>query len=162
MMLEWLEWLEGTGLGRIARESLYGFQVLVAIHILGLIFSIGTLLWVDLRMMGLSLSDRPFSTVYRSLSKWFVAGFGIMFLSGAALFAGFATSAYGNAYFRIKISMILLAGINALAFHAIMRRSPTEAAGQIPSLRIRLAGFLSILFWGVTVLCGRMMSYTLF
>ena len=47
MMLEWLEWLEGTGLGRIARESLYGFQVLVAIHILGLIFSIGTLLWVD-------------------------------------------------------------------------------------------------------------------
>ena len=162
MMLDLLEWLEGSGFGRIARESLYGFQILVAIHILGLILSLGTLLWVDLRMLGLALPDQPLPTVYRSLSKWFVAGFTIMFLSGAMLFAGFATSAYENVYFRIKIALIVLAGINAVAFHALEQRTPEQAARGPSSPRIRLAGFLSILFWGAVVICGRMMSYTLF
>ena len=68
-MLELLEWLEGSGFGRIARESLYGFQILVAIHILGLIVSLGTLLWVDLRMLGLALAQQPLPAVYRSLSR---------------------------------------------------------------------------------------------
>lgn len=161
-MLELLEWLEGTGLARVVRESLYGFPVLVAIHILGLIFSIGILLWVDLRMMGLSLSGQPLSAVYRSLSKCFVAGFGIMFLSGAALFSGFATSAYENVYFRIKIATIVLAGVNAVVFHAAVSRMPVQADAGMPSRAIRLAGILSILFWAVVILCGRMMSYTLF
>lgn len=161
-MLELLEWLEGTGFASIARESLYGFQILVAIHIVGLIFSVGTLLWVDLRMLGLCLPGQPLSGVYRALARWFVVGFGVMFLSGAALFAGFATSAYENTYFRIKIAVIVLAGINAAVFHAMVKRMPADADAGAPPGAVRLAGTLSIVFWGVVILCGRMMSYTLF
>ena len=161
-MADLLEWIEGTGLASIARESLYGFQVLVAIHILGLIFSVGLLLWVDLRMLGLAMPVERLTTVYGALSKWFVAGFSIMFLSGAALFAGFATSAYENAYFRIKIALILLAGINAIIFHSLLKRIPADADAVQPPVFIRVAGILSILFWSVVIFCGRMMSYTLF
>ena len=107
-MLEILEWLEGTPLGAIARESLYGFQVLVGIHILGLIFSVGVLLWLDLRMIGVCLKGFPLSEIYRALSKWFIVGFSAMFLSGIALFAGFATSAYENVFFRVKILAMIL------------------------------------------------------
>lgn len=161
-MSDLLEWIEGTGLASIARESLYGFQVLVAIHILGLILSVGMLLWVDLRMLGLALPGERLSAVYRSLSKWFIVGFGVMFLSGATLFAGFATSAYENTFFRIKIAVIVIAGINALVFHSLIKRMPVHTDLDAPSGTIRLAGILSLLCWGVVILCGRMMSYTLF
>lgn len=161
-MLEWLQWLEGTGLGRIARESLYGFQILVGIHILGLILSVGILLWVDLRMIGASLRSQRLSDVYGMLSKWFLIGFGVMGLSGAALFAGFATSAYGNVYFRIKIAVIILAAINAIIFHALLRRLPARADTGSPVAFVRVAGFLSLACWATVILCGRMMSYTLF
>lgn len=161
-MIEMFQWLEGTGLGRIARESLYGFQVLVGIHILGLILSVGPLLWVDLRMLGLSLKGQKLSEVHDTLSMWFIVGFGIMGLSGAALFAGFATSAYENVYFRIKIAVIVLAGINAVVFHTLVRRLPVQADSGRPAGLTRLAGFLSLAFWATVILCGRMMSYTLF
>ncbi|NIO40676.1 MAG: hypothetical protein GTO41_11150 [Burkholderiales bacterium] len=85
-----------------------------------------------------------------------------MFLSGAALFAGFATSAYENTYFRIKIVVMVLAGINAVGFHALAKRMPEQADSTAPSRSVRLAGAVSILSWGVVILCGRMMSYTLF
>lgn len=161
-MLEMLEWLEGSSLGGIARESLYGFQVLVGIHILGLIFSVGTLLWVDLRMLGICLTGQRLSKVYGAFSKWFAVGFMIMLLSGAALFSGFATSAYENMYFRIKITVIVLAGINAVVFHTLLKRIPAHADSGAPAGFVRMAGMLSLVFWGVVVLCGRMISYTLF
>jgi len=161
-MLEILEWLEASALGAITRESLYGFPVLVGIHILGLIFSVGILFWVDLRMIGVCLKGYPLIDVYRALSKWFVFGFSVMLLSGFALFAGFATSAYENTFFRIKILVIILAGINAIAFHFLVRRMPAEAASADSMLSVRLMGIASISFWAVVILCGRMISYTLF
>ena len=108
-ILEICAWLETTALGAIARESLYGFQILVGTHILGLILSVGILLWADLRMIGIALTAGGLSDVYRNLSPWFLVGFGLMFLSGGALFAGFATSAYENTYFRIKMAALVLA-----------------------------------------------------
>lgn len=159
-MLEVLEWLEGTSVGTMVRESLYGFQVLVGIHILGLIFSVGILLWMDLRMLGVVLTGRRLRDVYAALSKWFVPGFVVMLLSGATLFAGFATSAYGNTFFRIKILVMSLAGINALVFHVLVRRTPSDEGP--PSMAVRSAGALSIGLWAVVIFCGRMMSYTLF
>lgn len=161
-MPELLDWLEATIVGRISRESLYGFQILVGIHILGLIFSVGVLLWVDLRMLGIALHGCRLSAVYRALSRWFLIGFTVMIVSGAALFAGFATSAYENTFFRIKILVMMLAGVNALVFHYMLRRMPVHADAGAPSSAVRLAGMFSIAFWAIVILCGRMMSYTLF
>jgi hypothetical protein len=161
-MLELLQRIEDSALGAIARESLYGFQILVAIHLLGLIFSLGTLLWIDLRMLGLCLTSQRLDDVYRELSRWFIAGFAIMFVSGTALFAGFATSAYENFYFRIKIVVMILAGLNAIAFHLLLRRTSKPADSDAPAISIRAAGLFSIAAWGAVAFCGRMMSYTLF
>jgi len=162
-LLELCEWLEGTGLGAIARESLYGFQILVAIHVLGIAFSVGTLLWMDLRMLGLGLTSARLSAVYRSLAPWFSVGFATMVVSGVMLFAGFATSAYANTFFRIKLAAMGLAAANALVYHALARRTPAAAdAAPLPPASVRLAGFASIALWSIVILAGRMISYTLF
>lgn len=162
-MIEILEWLESTDLAAIARESLYGFQILVAAHLIGLIFSVGTLLWMDLRMIGLGLPDQSLTSLYGRLSRWFGAGFSLMFLSGFALFAGFATSAIGNTYFRIKLLAIGLAGINAVMFHILLKRVPSDVnSAATPPASIRLAGVVSVCLWTVVILCGRLISYTLF
>lgn len=162
-IFEICQWLESTALGAVARESLYGFQILVAIHLLGLIWSVGILLWVDLRMIGLSLTDGRLSEVYRNLSPWFLAGFATMLISGVALFAGFATSAYENTFFRIKLIAMLLAAANALIYHvAATRMSGESDAAPRPASYVRVAGLASIALWAVVILCGRMMSYTMF
>ena len=162
-ILEFCEWLESTAPAVLVRESLYGFPILVGIHILGLILSVGTLLWVDLRLLGVSLRQSRVSEVYRGLAPWFTSGFLVMFASGATLFAGFATSAYENLYFRVKVVALLLAGLNALAFHALTQRGSTvwDAAPRPPAA-VRLAGLASIVLWAVVILAGRMISYTMF
>src|ERR1700704_5730600 len=103
------EWLQRTSMGILVRESLYGFPIVVATHILGLALSVGTLVWFDLRLLGVSMRRCPVSQVYLRLMPWMLTGFAIMFVSGGLLFAGFATKAYANVYFCLKLGAIVFA-----------------------------------------------------
>ena len=156
-------WIEQTPLGVFVRESQYGFLVLVAVHIAGLALSAGTVVWFDLRLLGVSMRGVPAPTVYRQLMPWFFAGFLIMFVSGGTLLSGFATAAYGNIYFRVKASALLLAGVNALAYHLVTGRrvARLDGAATLP-WPARAAGLLSIAAWTIVILAGRMISYTLY
>ena len=155
--------IEGSALGTFVRESLYGFQALVAIHILGLTLSVGTLLWWDLRLLGVGLRNVRVSELYRRLMPWTLTGFLVMFITGLLLFTGFATKAYGNIPFRIKITAQVLAAANALVYHSVTERRIArwdEAAR--PPLGARIAGLTSIVLWAVVIMCGRLISYTMF
>jgi hypothetical protein len=156
-------WLEQSAVGVLVRESLWGFQIVVALHIFGLILSVGTLVWFDLRLLGVSMRRVPVSQVYRQLAPWSAAGFVAMFVTGSLLVTAFATRAYGNFYFRLKMIALVLAGLNALYYHVVTERHLAEwDEGERPPGAARFAGLISIVIWAVVVLAGRMISYTLY
>ena len=162
-LLEIAQWLEATAIARWVQESLYGFALLVAIHLLGLTVSVGTLIWFDLRLLGVSMLRIPVSHLYRRLMPWTLTGFAVMFVSGGILLAAYATNAYGNLYFRIKAIALVLAGLNAFFYHRITERQIHRwDEARHPSVPARMAGLISIGVWTVVILAGRMMSYTMF
>jgi len=162
-LVDVLIWLEGTSLATLIQESRFGFPIVVGAHILGLTLSVGTLLWVDLRMLGVAVQRLPVSQVYRSLAPWFLAGFAMMLASGVTLFTAYATLAYSNFYFRLKMIALVLAGVNAFVFHVMTQRTSVDwDAAPRPPAAARVAGLMSIVLWVVVILAGRMMSYTMF
>jgi hypothetical protein len=162
-LLSICSWLETTAVALVVRESAYGFAVLAGLHILALTVSVGIVIWFDLRLLGLSMPSCPVQQVYRRLMPLMVCGFAVMFVTGALLFTGFATKAYGNPYFRLKLIGLFVAGANAAYFHFATERGIAEwnTARRLPSLA-RLAGVVSIVVWALVILAGRMMSYTMF
>jgi hypothetical protein len=79
------------------------------------------------------------------------------------LFYSGPVRAAGNIFFRIKMIMIVLAGVNALVFHfTIYRRVAAWDADPAPPLRARLAGIFSLFLWSGVVICGRMQAYNWF
>jgi hypothetical protein len=162
-LVEAAEWLEATSAGVMVRESLYGFPILVAIHLLGLAISVGVVIWFDLRLLGVSMAGHPVTAVYRRLMPLAFVGYAVMFVSGGFLLAGFATAAFENVYFRIKVAAMVCAGVNALLYHWITERriEQWDDSRRLP-LPARTAGLVSIAVWTVVVLSGRMMSYTIF
>jgi len=162
-VLDLLHWLEATETATLVRESLYGFAILVGIHIIALVFSVGTLVWFDLRLLGVAFQGAPVSRVYRRVMPWATSGFVVMFLSGGLLFVGYASAAYQNVFFRIKISALALAALNAVLYHLVTERGRVAWDTQArPPAAARVAGLVSILLWATVILCGRLMSYTMF
>ena len=163
MLHQAFEWLEATAVGVMVRESAWGFPILVAVHILAITLSVGTLVWFDLRLLGVSMTAQRASMMYRRLVPWMFTGFGVMVVSGVILLAGFATAAYDNVYFRVKMAAMALAAVNAFFYHRYTERRIAEWDNAAsPPGRARIAGLVSMCVWGVVIVAGRMMSYTMF
>ena len=162
-LFELCQWLEATSIGVHVREDIWTFPVLIAVHMLGLTLSVGTLLWFDLRLMGFGLSNCSVSRLYRRLMPLMLPSFLIMAVSGSMIFMGFATLAYENVYFKIKLAALVVAGLNAMLFHVFTekRLGPWDDARVLP-FPARVAGFVSILAWLTVILSGRMISYTMY
>lgn len=157
------QWLESSAVGVLVRESLYGFPAVVGLHILGLALSVGTLLWFDLRLVGVVLPGVPVTRVYRQLIPWAAVGFLLMGATGLMLFTGYAAAAAGNVFFRIKLAAMVLAGVNAFYYHRVTE--PSAATWEHlarPPAGARLAGAVSLLLWTIVILCGRIMAYTMY
>ena len=158
-----LEWLEATPVGVLIKESPWGFPIIVAVHIFGITLSVGMLVWFDLRLLGVSMTGYRASVIYRRLMPWMFTGFTIMFITGLMLVTAYATAAYGNLYFRIKVSAMVLAAVNALVYHRYTERRIREwDDASPPPTGARFAGLVSICVWAVVIMAGRMMSYTMF
>ena len=162
-LMQFAEWLEATAISRWVQESIWGFVIVVAVHILGLTLSVGTLIWFDLRLLGVSMLRIPVSQLYRRLMPWILSGFAVMFVSGGVLLAAYASAALENTYFRIKAVALLVAAANAFFYHRVTERQIHRwDEARRPALSARAAGLISIVVWTVVILSGRMMSYTMF
>lgn len=158
-----LETLEASAAGTWVRESTWGFAIVVGGHILGLALSVGVLAWFDLRLLGVGVTGVPVSRVFRRLMPWAFGGFALMFATGLLLFAAYATDAYPNPWFRLKLIAMTAAGGNALAYHLITERTLARwDRAATPPPAARLAGGLSLGLWASVVLLGRAMAYTMF
>lgn len=153
--------IQDSDFGTSIRESTWTFPIIETTHVLALAISVGLILITDLRLTGSILRKRAFSELWAQLKPWFTAGFIIMFLSGIFLFLSQAFKAYESFFFRAKIVMLVLAGINALAFEYTSRPSIAEwDTAPVPPLRARLAGWFSIILWAGIIAAGRTMAYT--
>jgi hypothetical protein len=159
-VVEWCKALEETRIGEIVRES--AFPYIEAAHVLGLALSVGTVVWFDLRLLGATMRTRSVSEVFRNLKGWMLAGFSLMFVTGALLFTAHAAKAYANGYFRVKLALIVLAGVNTAVYHLTIDRSRAEwGDAPRPPLGARAAGLISLVLWFSVIAAGRIFAYEL-
>ena len=157
------QWLEGTAGSIAIRESTLLYPFIETTHVLTLCLFLGLLLMLDLRLLGIGLSGVPVSDVAGRLLPWSLVGFALMAISGILLFYSGPVRASQNIFFRIKLVMIALTGINALLFHlTIYKRVADWDCDPTPPFRARLAGACSLLLWCLVVICGRMQAYNWF
>jgi len=162
MLLTACEWLYATSISVGIRESLWVFPIIETIHVLGLSLSVGVLFVSDLRLVGLALTRRPASALWSQLWPWMMAGFIVMFASGALLFWSQPVKAYQSIFFRIKLGLLVLAGLNAAFYHlTVFRRMGEWDRAPMPPLQARLTGWISLALWAGIIAAGRTMAYTL-
>ncbi len=117
----------------------------------------------DLRLLGWIMRRLPVREVYGRLLPWTLAGFVIMVISGALLFSAIPLRSYQNIFFRFKMILLLLAGLNVWIFNSrVYRRVTTWNLDAVPPRAARLAGALSLVLWVGIIFSGRMIAYNWF
>jgi hypothetical protein len=144
-------------------ESRYAYDLIESVHVWALCLFFGLAVMFDLRLLGWIMRSVPVSEVARRLLPWTVVGFIVMVITGSLLFSAIPLRSYQNIFFRAKMIMLLLAGLNVWIFHSgVYRRVATWEVDSKTPRAARVAGSLSLILWVCIVLSGRMIAYNWF
>jgi hypothetical protein len=142
------------------RESIYGYPALLTAHVIAMCLFAGLVIMMDLRLVGLAYRETPVSQIQRRLFPWQMVGMALSAITGSLLFYGQPLRYYGKVFFWIKVLFMVLAGVNAIAFHFTTYRSvATWDSDRVLPPGARLAGAFSLALWAGVVMTGRLTAY---
>jgi hypothetical protein len=153
--------LEASSLAASIRSSLYLFPFIESAHVIGLTMVFGTIAIVDLRLLGIASTRRPFSRIASDLFRWTWAAFALTVVTGLLMFTTNAAVYYHNVFFRCKMAMIALAGVNMAIFEMTTLRSVQRWDKDAAAPRAgRTVAALSLVIWISVIFLGRWIGFT--
>ena len=159
-VISFLEWLAATSWSIALHESRYMYLIVLTTHVLTLSVFVGTALIVDLRLLGVTMRHVAASEVMTRLLPWTSGGFIMMVVSGSLMFYASPLDRYDNLFFRAKMGLLVLAGINVwIFFRTAHRNIPDWDLDTVPPGMARLVGGTAILLWAAIIAAGRMIPY---
>ena len=152
--------ISSTGVAHWVNTMLGAFAVVEAFHVLGVAIVFGSMLIVDLRLVGFPSTARPFTEIAAETLKWTWGAFALALITGALLFSTNPVFYFENFEFRMKMVLLVLAGLNMAIFEYYTVRSVSNWDSNAPvPLGGRIAGSLSLMFWIGVVTFGRLIGF---
>jgi hypothetical protein len=157
-----LQNLEATSIATAIREGSVLFPWIECVHVLALTLVIGSIAVVDLRLIGLTSRDRGVADITAAVLPITWTAFVCAAITGVLMFSSTATTYGSNIYFRIKMLLLVLAGVNMAAYHLTLGRGAErwQTAGVTPT-RARVVGAVSLCLWLGIVAAGRWIGFTI-
>jgi hypothetical protein len=157
-----LQWLYQTGFSATLRESKWAEPIFESVHVLTLTLFLGFSVLLDLRLLGVLLRRKRISEVLAQLNPLLMAGFTVMIVTGVLLFCGDPAAFYSTIFFRVKMIMLVLAGINVLVFNRTVGRRVQEWDQDASTpVGAKVAAILSLVLWAGIIAAGRGIAYAL-
>ena len=156
-----LTWLEHSPLGAFIRSlGVWSYGVINLVHIIGIILLFGSILLLDLRLLG-AWRQIPLAQLSRPTTTMAQLGFVLAVCSGIPMITVKSTDYIGNPFLLIKFPAIALALVNVWLVHRSQAWQAHRVRALMPAERRRLAfgASLSLLFWLTAISAGRMIGY---
>lgn len=153
------ETLNGSAMTIWLNSLLWGFPMAEVFHIVMTGGFFGGILMLDLRLLGFHRSISSGILMKHILPCLWWLFFGVV-VSGSLLFMFMPLEYSGNPAFLIKMTLIILGGINALFLHVSLLRDQFrwDTLSKVP-LGVKLSALLSLAIWIGALACGRLIAY---
>ena len=155
-----LESVQSSAVAEWMRDTNPAMQVVESTHVLAAVLVLGTVLIADLRLLGITDSQRAFRRIGRETLPLTWAAFAVAVITGSLMFTTSAQTYFGNAAFQLKALALLAAGLNMLLFQVLTARDVAAWDSGKPPRAARIAGVVSLLLWAAVVLLGRWIGFT--
>jgi hypothetical protein len=152
-LLTVFDWFEATPIGIFGRESSVFFPAVEVVHLLGLTLLLGSVLFVNLRLLGITLRREEIGQVFRSVRPLLWSAASVTLGSGLLLFLTEAVKCYFNVAFWYKMALLAVALVFQLT---VQQRIAARPAGLVHA---RLTAAISLTLWFGVGIAGRAIAF---
>ena len=151
--------LESAPLAAAMRHDLWLYPVVEIFHITGFVVLVGSIVVLDLRLLGFTRSLSAHALA-RHVLPWTLGALVVIVPTGFLMFMAHATEFVSNPAFQLKLALILTAGINAALFHTgAGRRYASWDRDATPPAGVKAHAAASLVLWAGVIACGRLLAY---
>ena len=155
--MAFLEWLQSTRVASFVAETLWAYPLFDTLHTIGMALLIGALGLINLRILGYKAELPIVGTLDLLPLAWL--GFSVNLVSGLALFTSDAVYFWSSITFKVKLGLIVLAGINAFVLSQSVFREARAGGAAAPGAPAKLVAGASLVFWVGAIVAGRLIAY---
>jgi uncharacterized membrane protein len=156
-----LKSVEGTTFATTIRNSIWMFPILESIHVMSFTIVVGTIAIIDLRLLGLASTNRSFQRMSSEILKWTWAAFVVTVATGLMMFSTNARIYYHNPFFRAKMVLLVLAGLNMALFEFTDGRTVRSWDSSPSAPRVgKGVAVASLVLWVSIIFMGRIIGFT--
>jgi hypothetical protein len=137
------QWLQNSSVGDTLRSSPILLSGTETVHLLGLVLFVGTVLAVDLNLLGVGMRRQPASRIARELRHLTWIGLVATLITGPLLLAADAEKLSVNPIFPMKMVMVVV----AVVFQVAVYKRITMAGYTPKPLTAKVVGALSLILW---------------
>ncbi len=157
MLVDVLSALEQSALAGLLRQSTWLYPLISAAHIAGLALLFGSIVPMDLRLLG-AWPSMPVALLARVLVPTAMGGLVLAMTTGLLLFTAHAVRYAGIGVFQLKLGLVAVAVANAVLLERSRLWMEAKAHGMLAS-PVRLAAGLSLALWTGVLLAGRLVGF---
>ena len=152
------DWMQTTSINQLVLGYAWSWPTLESLHFLALCTLMGSLLIMDLRLIGFHKLI-PLKAVH-SLMPLALVSFAINLITGLGFLFGEPYLYFANWAFWAKMALVVLAGLNFLFYFTkveplIVKLGPMD---ETPAIA-KTTGALSLIFWFGVLSFGRLLPY---
>lgn len=154
----WRNFYEQLGegwVGQTINDTLWLFPVIEIVHLFGLAVLGGSVIVMDLRLLGAGLRNAAPARVLANTRPWFFVGLGVMVATGVPLFLSETIKCCFNHSFEVKIAGLILAVI-----YTLLWRNRIAAREDSSTCLMQGAAVLSLGLWFTVAAAGRWIGYS--
>jgi hypothetical protein len=149
------QFFEHSAVGEWIRASTYAFAVIECFHLLGMVCLLGSLITVDMRLLGFGLTRQPAAKVAAALAPVTWIGLGTMVVTGLMLFSSEALKCYDNEAFPWK----MLCFFSGLFIYLTIHRRVTRLEDAKIGVGAKTVAAVSLLLWFGVAVAGRAIAF---
>jgi len=155
-LMSFCNWADFSFFGAGVRNSAWLFPCIEIFHLLALGILGGTVLLVNVRLLGLRFTQEPVAELAKDVEPWMYLSLGLVLVSGFFLFSSESLKMYDNPAFRIKMVALMLAVLFSFTLHRkVTRLDASHLAAAWP----KWAAVISLVLWSAVGLAGRAIGY---
>jgi hypothetical protein len=156
-LLPLIEWVASSSLSKTISTSTWAFAVIESIHLLALSVIGGSVLIVDLKLLGYGIRTQTLAEIARDAQKWFLGSWTVMIVTGLLLFWSEPQKLYYSTPFAVKMICLLLGTIFALT---VRRKVALAGEDRVSPLVMKLVAIVSLGLWFGVGAGGRWIGFS--